>query len=121
MVSGDHLPKAPQPLPVQPQQQYQAEPELPQQQQYQPNPRFNSVPQQQSPTGQFAYSFGGPTNNPQFSNNALSQFNNQFQQQQPQQYHFQPTTTTQAPQRHFAPGKLNLNRTPDGFQYSFSS
>jgi hypothetical protein len=34
---------------------------------------------------------------------------------------FQPATTTPAPHRFFPPGKLNLNRTPDGYQYSFSS
>lgn len=38
----------------------------------------------------------------------------------PQQY-FTPEERTQAPSRFFPPGKLDLNRSPDGYSYSFSS
>jgi len=42
----------------------------------------------------------------------------QYQQPQPQQAYY--TTTTPNPHRFSPPGKLSLNRTPDGFTYSFN-
>lgn len=110
------LPQAPQPqytpLPqynppeynnraqYQPQSQYRPQP---QPQQYQPQPQYDPQPQYRpQPQQQQQYQ-------PQ------PQYRPQPQQQQPQPYY----TTTQAPHRFYPPGKLSLNRSPDGFSYSF--
>ncbi|CAL8116759.1 unnamed protein product [Orchesella dallaii] len=135
-VSGDHLPKAPAP-PPHAQQQRAAAPSYraPQQQyngpsqsgnnedgqyradlyetpyayndQYHTTNNFNSRPAAPAPQNQ-----GGFQN----YHNALPA--QQQYQPQPQQYQ---TTTTPSPSRFFPPGKLNLNRTPDGYQYTFQS
>jgi len=174
-VSGDHLPKAPQPVGPAPAQRSQYQPQYQQpQQQYQPSYQqpathhyssaqpIQSIPdtpevaaakaehfraveearrqqqtvQQQRPD---QYDNSGAYNDGQY-NPAYDNYESQPQpQQQPQQSQFntqfsgfpaqsqfnnfnqfqQPTTP--APHRFFPPGKLNLNRTPDGYQYSFSS
>ena len=62
--------------------------------QYQPQPQYNPPPQQYNPP-------------PQQYNPPPQQYNN-----------YNPTTTP--PTRFFPPGKLNLNRTPDGFSYTFN-
>jgi hypothetical protein len=112
-VEGDHLPKAPPAPPVAaPQPQYQPKRQYRPQQapvpQYNPQPQYNTIPTQ----NQFSYTYGDQQQ--QYNNNLQ-----QFPQQQPQYY--QTTTTTTPSPRFFPPGKLNLNRTPDGYQYSFSS
>jgi len=153
-VTGDHLPKAPQPQPqAAPQPQYQPAP------QYNTQPQYNSIPQQQnynSNSGDDGSYDASKYETPyQYSTNAVSQqqyapapqqqyapapqqqqqqyapapqqaqfqYNNNQQSGFPQQYQNQipQTTTTPAPSRFFPPGKLNLNRTPDGYQYNFSS
>nr|XP_018897355.1 PREDICTED: uncharacterized protein LOC109030714 [Bemisia tabaci] len=40
----------------------------------------------------------------------------------PQQvaWNYDPSTTTPAPHRFYPPGRLNLNRSPDGFSYTFN-
>ncbi|XP_055608229.1 cuticle protein 2 [Uranotaenia lowii] len=47
------------------------------------------------------------------------QYNN-YQHQQAQPAPRQDWATTEAPHRFYPPGKLQLNRTPDGFSYSFN-
>ncbi|XP_063243027.1 endocuticle structural glycoprotein SgAbd-2 [Bacillus rossius redtenbacheri] len=98
-ASGDHLPVAP-PAPA-PQPQYQPQPQYnpPQQQYNPPQQQYNPPPQQYNPPQQ--------------------QYNPPQQQYNPppQQYY---NPTTEAPHRFYPPGKLNLNRTPDGFSYSFN-
>ena len=145
-VSGDHLPKAPQPLaaPVASAPQYNSQ------------PQYNAIPQS-SYTGehddgqyrpelyehQYRYQGEGqrqqqPTNYNQQQQQQPANYNSQRinynQQPNPQaasfnQFGFRPqpaqvfttTTTTPSPARFFPRGKLDLNRTPDGYQYSFSS
>lgn len=138
-ASGDHLPVAPAPPPhAVPQQQFHAQPQ-----------QFNQQPQQFRASssdnfddGQYdpRYndpSFSGNTNNhfapAPVQNHAsapIQHFNPQPQQQQfvPQQQqqqqqnfnHIPQYTTTPNPHRFQPPGKLALNRTPDGFSYSFN-
>ncbi|KAK7868516.1 hypothetical protein R5R35_004800 [Gryllus longicercus] len=100
-ASGDHLPVAPAaPHPVPPQPQYQPQP------QYNPPPQpnynnYNSQPQYTPPPQQY-----NNYNPPQQNYNSIPQ----------QQYN----PTTPPPHRFYPPGKLNLNRTPDGFSFSFN-
>jgi len=152
-VSGDHLPKAPAPLPAAaPAPQYNAQPRynaIPQQQYQQPQQQY----QQQQPQQQYNNQLGGeedgqynpavhehpyqyrednqqyqqsaPQPQPQQQNfnqgfnyqHQAAGFNNQQQQQPIQNY--QPTT--QAPTRFFPPGQLDLNRTPQGYNFQFQS
>jgi len=148
-VSGDHLPKAPAPLPVPaahaPQQRQYQQPAP----QYNAQPQYNAIPQQQQNYNQGGqddgsysadryetpYQYNQNNQNQQYNNNPAPQqqapvqpqfqYNNQQQNNGfPQQYNqqqFAVPTTTQAPNRFFPPGKLSLNRTPDGYQYNFSS
>ncbi|XP_075147789.1 cuticular protein 100A [Haematobia irritans] len=144
-ASGDHLPVAP-PAPPQPVPQpgYQPQP------QYQPpannfrsndygddgsyDPRYNdpNFDQQSSyrqPAPQPAYNPPAPAYNPpppQYQAPAPAynppppqQYNPPQPQYNPQpQQYYQPTTPN--PHRFAPPGKLSLNRTPDGFTYSFN-
>ncbi|XP_037954644.1 proline-rich extensin-like protein EPR1 [Teleopsis dalmanni] len=141
-AAGEHLPVAP-PAPPQPipQPGYAPQP------QYQPpshnayrggnndyddgsyDPRYNDpgFGQNQQPAYQPApqpqYRPPAPTYNPPPQpayNPPQQQYNHyQPQQQQPQQQqHYQHTTPN--PHRFSPPGKLSLNRTPDGFTYSFN-
>lgn len=74
------------------------------------NQQYNPAPVQQH------------SQQPQQNNYNQAGFNfNQQQQQQYDAYHSGQQTSTQAPNRFFPPGKLDLNRTPDGYQYQFSS
>ncbi|KAK4881667.1 hypothetical protein RN001_004986 [Aquatica leii] len=125
-ATGDHIPQAPPTvLPVAPKPQYEPLPQYnppsqnqynqqPQyndyQQQYNNQPQYNHQPQQQSQYNQ------QPQYNPQPQYNSQPQ---QFHQPtyQPQHYHDQ---TTPQPHRFYPPGKLSLNRSPDGFSYSFN-
>ncbi|KAJ9584067.1 hypothetical protein L9F63_021584 [Diploptera punctata] len=106
VASGAHLPVAP--APAAPQPQYQPQPQYnPPPQQYNPPPQqYNPPPQQYNPP-------------PQQYNPPPQQYNqNQYQPQQSyRQPQYNPTTP---PSRFFPPGKLNLNRTPDGFSYTFN-
>ncbi|XP_067009224.1 pupal cuticle protein Edg-78E [Anabrus simplex] len=115
-ATGDHLPVPPpapaQPLPVAPQPQYQPLPQYnpPPTQQYQAQPQYNPPQPQYNPP------------QPQY-NPPQSQYNPQTYYNPPQpQYNAIPhySTTTPPPHRFFPPGKLNLNRTPDGFSYTFN-
>ncbi|EDW84498.1 uncharacterized protein Dwil_GK14160 [Drosophila willistoni] len=143
-ASGDHLPQAPpappQPVPTsgyQPQPQYQPQQYQAPAPQHQPSyrnnddgddgsydPRYNdpSFSQQQqsyhqpapqpqyrpAPAPQPAYQ---PAPQPAYHQPAAPQY-------QPQQAYY--PTTTPNPHRFSPPGKLSLNRTPDGFTYSFN-
>jgi len=133
-VSGDHLPKAP--LPV------QAPAPVPQ---YNSAPAYNAIPQAPRSQGSYNgvedgqyrpeihehpyaynpnndYSSSGPVGPVGPAQSTYSHgFNYQAPQQQQQQYYQQPTTTTPTPTRFFPPGQLDLNRSPDGFSYRFSS
>jgi len=142
-VSGDHLPKAPAPLPIPAAHQRPAP-------QYNSQPQYNSIPQQQggSPNGQDGQYYPELFETPYLNENGASgqryqqaQYNPAPQQQQarpaPQQYNQnqgfnyqhqannyqqQPIqTTTPYPNRFFPPGKLDLNRTPQGFNFQFQS
>lgn len=145
-ASGDHLPVAP-PAPPQPipQPQYEPQPRYqpqPAPQNYnngnnnydsdgQYDPRYNdpSFSQNQqsyqppAPQQQFHHQQPSPPQPPpqqqhQFHHHqpAAPQFNHNFQHQPAPQHEF----TTQNPHRFQPPGKLSLNRTPDGFSYSFN-
>ncbi|ODM97347.1 Pupal cuticle protein 27 [Orchesella cincta] len=134
-VTGDHLPKAPAPPPHSAQQQQQA---------YRPQQQYNPAPQQQrsysgnnNEDGQYnpevherPYAYNDQyhtTTNfnsrpaapaPQQQNQGFQNYHNSLPSQQaPVNYQ----TTTPPPSRFFPPGKLNLNRTPDGYQYTFQS
>lgn len=117
-ATGDGIPQPPPTtLPVAPQPQYTPLPQYnpPDYQQYQrPQQQYNPPPQQQyNPPPQQQY------NPPARQYNPPPQQYNPPQQQYnppPQQYN-QPTTP--APHRFYPPGKLSLNRSPDGFSYSF--
>ncbi|XP_065157271.1 DNA translocase FtsK-like [Atheta coriaria] len=125
-ATGDHLPQAPAaPVPTPPAPQYQ------------PLPQYNSPTYQQPQYQQPQYQqpqYQQPQYNPQqyqqYQQPAQPQYTPQYQQQaayqqpqyqqpaaQPQYQQYQQTT--QAPHRFYPPGKLNLNRSPDGFTYSF--
>jgi len=107
-ATGDHLPQAPaappQPVPTSgyaPNPQYQSPEYRPQYQQpsYQPAPQpYQPPPQSYQPAPQ---SYQPPA---------------QSYQPRPQQ----SWTTTPAPHRFYPPGKLSLNRSPDGFSYTFN-
>ncbi|EDW67614.1 cuticle protein 3 [Drosophila virilis] len=145
-ASGDHLPVAPpappQPVPTagyQPQSQYQ-----PQQYQapaQQPSFRSNDYddgsydPRYNDPSfGQQQQSYQQPAPQPQYRpapapvqpaynpapQPAYQQPAPQPQYHQPQQQAAYYPTTTPNPHRFSPPGKLSLNRTPDGFTYSFN-
>ncbi|XP_023174674.2 pupal cuticle protein Edg-78E [Drosophila hydei] len=143
-ASGDHLPVAPpappQPVPTagyQPQSQYQ-----PQQQYQAPAPqasyRSNDYddgsydPRYNDPAfGQQQQSYQQPAPQPQYRPAPVQPAYNPapqptYQQPAPQPQYQQPqqqsyyTTTTPNPHRFSPPGKLSLNRTPDGFTYSFN-
>ncbi|XP_067617011.1 larval cuticle protein 2 [Eurosta solidaginis] len=146
-ASGDHLPVAPpappQPIPQAgyvPQPQYQ--PPAPsggyRSNDYEDDgsydPRYNDPSfggQQRSyqapaapaynppPPAPPAYNPPAPAYNPPAYNPPAPQYNNYQPQAQPQQQpYYQPTTPN--PHRFAPPGKLSLNRTPDGFSYSFN-
>jgi hypothetical protein len=81
---------------------------------------------QQLPAAHYQYSTAAP---PQYNNyqHNTPQYNHyqppqqpQQHYQQPQQQYQQPYDTTPNPHRFLPPGKLQLNRTPDGFSYSFN-
>jgi hypothetical protein len=120
-ATGDGIPQpAPTTLPVAPQPQYQPLPQYnpPEyrdqyQSQYRPQPQYQPQPQ---PRPQ-------PQYQPQQQYQPQYQPQQQYQPQpQPQpQYRPQPQyqPTTPAPHRFYPPGKLSLNRSPDGFSYSF--
>jgi hypothetical protein len=135
-ASGDHLPVAP-PAPAQPAPQPQYQP--------QPNNNYNQGQQRAfNDYGEDDGSYDARYNDPSYSQNSAPAFrapapqhnnNNNYQQQQyqpqPQQYQPQPQQQqyqpqpqqyqpTQSPNRFAPPGKLSLNRTPDGFSYSFN-
>jgi hypothetical protein len=142
-VSGDHLPKAPGPLPVAPVHQRPAP-------QYNSQPQYNSIPQQQQQPQQ-NYARGGADPEDGQYRPELHEFPYQYQEgqqyqqasynpappqrQAPQQQQFnqgfdyrhqaqsyqQPIETTPQPTRFFPPGKLDLNRTPSGFNFQFQS
>jgi len=143
-ATGDHLPVAPAPPPhavPQQQQQFHAQPQHHSQQQFQQPQQFNSGAENFD-DGQYDPRY----NDPSFSQNtnnhfaaapvqsrvsAPNHFNPQPVQQQQQQHQFVPQqqqqfnhipqfTTTPNPHRFQPPGKLALNRTPDGFSYSFN-
>ncbi|XP_012142009.1 cuticular protein 19 [Megachile rotundata] len=81
----------PQPLPQpRPQPVYQPQPQY----QYRPEPEIQSIPSYHNPRPQYQ-----PPARP------LPQYN---------------AITTPAPRRFYPPGKLNFNRTPDGYSYTFS-
>ncbi|XP_036212774.1 cuticle protein 3 [Bactrocera oleae] len=137
-ASGDHLP-VPPPAPPQPVPQAGYAP----QPQYQPpaqsggyrsndyddgsyDPRYNDPgfgqqqggyqapqPQYQPPA---APAYNPPPQQPAY-NPPAPQYNS-YQAQPQQQPYYQPTTPN--PHRFAPPGKLSLNRTPDGFSYSFN-
>lgn len=70
------------------------------------NYNYQQQPQQAAPA---------PAVRQQNYNVPQSNYNAQANYNQPQQYE-----TTQSPHRFLPPGKLSLNRTPDGFSYSFN-
>jgi len=142
-ASGDHLPVAPAPPPhAQPQPQFHAQSQQPRHSQ----PQFNQQPQQFSSEadnfddGQYDPRYNDPSFSPNTNNHfAPAPVQNHFNQQPAQQQHFVPQqqqqqfvpqqqnfnnnphyTTTPNPHRFQPPGKLALNRTPDGFSYSFN-
>ncbi|XP_018320122.1 extensin [Agrilus planipennis] len=128
IASGDGVPQPiPTVLPVAPQPQYKPLPQYnppdyrppqdeynPPPQQYNPPPQqYNSRPQQYNPRPQ-EYNPPPPQYNPrpqQFEPAPQPQYN------PPPQY--EPTTP--APHRFYPPGKLSLNRSPDGYSYNFQS
>ncbi|KAG8226675.1 hypothetical protein J437_LFUL005489 [Ladona fulva] len=127
MATGDHIPTAPPaPLPQAPQPQYTPLPQYnpppqqdynPPQQRYNPRPQiFNSQPSYNPPPQQY-----NPP--PQQYNPPPQQYNPPPQQYNPPPPQYNPPSpqySTPAPHRFFPPGKLNLNRTPDGFSYTFN-
>ncbi|XP_015590313.1 pupal cuticle protein [Cephus cinctus] len=112
-ATGDHIPKAP--------------PQAAPQPEYVPLPQYNSPDYQQSkqqyqPPAQSHYQ-PEPARRPQ------TQYQSQPQPDYEPQPQYQPASrsqppynalTTPAPHRFYPPGKLNFNRTPDGFSYTFS-
>ncbi|XP_017871282.1 PREDICTED: cuticle protein 3 [Drosophila arizonae] len=116
-ASGDHLPVAP-PAPPQPVPTAGYQP----QSQYQPQPY-------QAPAAQPSYrsnDYDDGSYDPRYNDPAFGQQQQSYQQPAPQPQYQQPqpqpyyTTTTPNPHRFSPPGKLSLNRTPDGFTYSFN-
>ncbi|XP_011163140.1 early nodulin-75 [Solenopsis invicta] len=114
-----YQPQLPEPPPqlepqLQPQYKYRPQPEPQLQPQYkyrpQPPPRYHYPPELQSIP---SYAPPPPPSRPRY---------------QPNQPHLRPvapqynaiTTSTTAPRNFYPPGKLDFNRTPDGFSYTFS-
>lgn len=139
-ATGDHLPVAPVAPPQQaPQPQYNPQP------QYQPQNNFQHQPQQQSNNYNDNNNFDDGQYDPRLNDPSFSQgngapvqhyqpapapapiqhqqpqanYNQHFNQQQQQHQHV-PQYTTESSHRFQPPGKLSLNRTPDGFTYSFN-
>ncbi|XP_071440243.1 endocuticle structural glycoprotein SgAbd-2-like [Hetaerina americana] len=126
MATGDHIPQAP--VPVAPTPGYTPLPQYnsPDANQYNPPPQqYNPPPQQYNPPPQ---QYNPP---PQQYNPPPQQYNPPPQQYRPtpapyrqpnNQYNpqYNSYSTTPSPHRFFPPGKLNLNRTPDGFSYTFN-
>lgn len=148
-ASGDHLPVAPpapaHAAPQQPQQQYRSQ-AAPQQYQQQPQ-QYNSGSNDQFDDGQYDPRYDDPSFSTGNNNNhfvaapthapaAPVPQQQHYQQPQSQQQHYQQPqpqynpqqnynhvpqyTTTPNPHRFQPPGKLSLNRTPDGYSYSFN-
>lgn len=134
-ATGDGIPQAPPTqLPVAPQPLYKPLPQYnspdyqePQyRRQSQPEPRYQSQPQQQyqpppqqyQPQPRPQQQYQPPPQ--QYQSQPQQQYQPPQQQYQPPQQQYQPSyTTTPAPHRFYPPGKLSLNRSPDGFSYSF--
>ncbi|XP_034244391.1 pupal cuticle protein Edg-78E-like [Thrips palmi] len=129
-ASGDHLPQPPVPVAApapaapqyQPQPQYNPAPAAPQ---YNPAPQGGSYDE----TGEYDPRYNDPAFQPNTGYRPQpQQYQPPPQQYQPQPQQYQPPVnaipqynpTTPPPHRFFPPGKLDLNRTPDGFSYSFS-
>lgn len=144
MASGDHLPVAP-PAPPQPipQNNYQPQNGQPQSQHYQAGEKGTDGDDGSYDERWNDPSFGGngggraisaPRAAPQ--QQQYNNYNNNYNYQQQQapipagppanvpQYnnrqYTEPQYTTQNPHRFQPPGKLSLNRTPDGYSYSFN-
>lgn len=149
-ASGDHLPVAPAPPPhaaPQPQQpQYQPQSQYQQEPQYQP--QFSTGGRSYDNQGYDDGQYDPRWNDPSFSQQNSRQAPAPAPAPAPvQNYHHQPAPapapvapqynhyqnapaaprqpapqewTTQAPHRFQPPGKLQLNRTPDGFSYTFN-
>ncbi|XP_056642145.1 DNA translocase FtsK-like [Diorhabda sublineata] len=126
MASGDGIPQpVPTTLPVAPTPGYQPLPQYnpPEysrpQSQYQPRSQYQQPQPQYQPQSQ--YQQPQPQYQPQSQyQQPQPQYQPQYQQPQPQ-YRPQPQyePTTPSPHRFYPPGKLSLNRSPDGFQFSF--
>lgn len=148
-VSGDHLPKAPAGLPHTAPAPYRAAPQYNSQPQYNSIPQ--SAPQQNYARGggvdpedgqyrpeihEHPYRFQDG-NGQQYQQASYNPAPVQQQQQQPRPQQFnqgfnynsnnnnyqQPIqqNTTPQPRRFFPPGSLDLNRTPEGFNFQFQS
>lgn len=128
VASGDDIPQPPPaPVPVAPQPQYQPRPE------YNPRPEDDGswddgswreptpAPQWNPPPQQRNWNAPPPQ---QFNPTPAPQWNPPPQQYNRPQPSYNPPpqtwTTTPAPHRFYPPGKLSLNRSPEGFSYSFS-
>lgn len=74
-----------------------------------PNYRSESAPQAPPPSPQYSYSFGATPAPLAYAAAGVV----------PQQYQV-PGVQPAAAHRFLPPGKLNLNRTPDGFSYTFN-
>ncbi|KAI4458032.1 cuticle protein [Holotrichia oblita] len=136
-ATGDGIPEAPPTqLPVAPQPLYKPLPQYNspdyQEPQYRPQPQYESQQQPQyQPPPQQQYQSQPQYQPPQQQYQApQQQYQPPQQQYQPPQQQYQPQaqyqppqqpsyTTTPAPHRFYPPGKLSLNRSPDGFSYSF--
>ncbi|XP_006614720.1 extensin [Apis dorsata] len=90
---------------------YEVQPEPQPQPQFQPRPAYQPQPQQYQPRP--------PQPPPEIQ--SIPSYNPQPQYQPPPrplpQYN---AITTPPPRRFYPPGKLNFNRTPDGYSYTFS-
>lgn len=126
-ATGDGIPQpVPTSLPVAPQpnytplpqynapdyEQYRSQYNPPQQQYNPPQQQYNSPQQQYNPPQQ---QYNPPQ---QQYNSPPQQYNPPPQQYNPPSQYRAPATTP-APHRFYPPGKLSLNRSPDGFSYSF--
>lgn len=121
-------PQQPQYRPAPQQQQYSGA----QEQQYAPapqpqykpapQPQYRPAPQQQQYSGvQQQQAYVAPKVAPQY-NTAPQQFSGAQQSAPaPRQQQYVQEERTEQPSRFFPPGKLDLNRSPDGYSYSFSS
>lgn len=142
-ASGDHLPVAPpappQPIPQAVQPQYQpTQSQRNYVDQYDTSNQFDdgSYDERWNNPGYQGDGRSGPVQQhrpaaPAPSHNYNYQQQPQAQAQAPavrqqnynvpaQQYNPQDYETTQSPHRFLPPGKLSLNRTPDGFSYTFN-